>query len=160
MADRHLRIIDRSYKQFLTSVGSKSIESHFNIDKYKITCYQHDILNYTIYLMYDCSPELFWLLSKLPKDIVDYMNYFVKETLVIVSKLVFPTDYPFKPYKCVFDHGFNIKYNNQLNKIGKTYFQFTKQIGVYNNQLIYSWITSSLFEHHVLCYITYILSFI
>ena len=160
MSDKYLRIIDRSYSQFLDSVGSKSIESYFNIDKYKITCHQNDIINYTIYIIYDCSPELFWLTSKLPKDILDYTQPFVKETVVIVSKLIFNTDYPFKPYKCVFDYGFKIKYNNQMNKICKTYLQFAKQIDFYNNQLIYSWLTSSLFEHHILCYITYILPLI
>ena len=100
MADKYLRILDRSYQLFLNSLQTRPIETYFNIDKYQIQCKQNELYNYTLTIQYDsCSNVYVFQKTILPTDILYLIYCFSKETTVVISTVVFPTDYPFKPYK-------------------------------------------------------------
>jgi hypothetical protein len=160
MADKYLRIIDRSYTQFLNSLDSKSIESYFNINKYKIKCVQQDLLNYTLTIHDTYIPELYVLLqTNLPVDVIQYLYYFLIDSINIISTMVFTKYYPFRPYTCKIVSYSQIKYDKQLSKIHKKTEnpQLSLEVDFYNRQLIDSWMTCSSFNNNILCYITYIL---
>jgi hypothetical protein len=163
MADKYLRILDRSYQQFLNSLKSQPISQYFNIDKYQIQCNQNELYNYTLTLQHDSKSNVYvFQHTILPTDILYLIYCFSKETTILVSTIIFTTDYPFKPYKWIVESYLQTKYNKNQNKIIKKTDQsiLDKKVAFYNRQLIDSWMTSSLFEEHIISYITYVLPII
>ena len=161
MADKYLRILDRSYQQFLNSLKSQSIALYFNIDKYQIQCTQNELYNYTLTIQQDSKSNVYVLQNtSLPTDILYLIYCFSKETTILVSTIIFTKDYPFKPYKWIVESYLQMKYDKEENKIRKKTDKsmLDKKIAFYNRQLVDSWMTSALFEEHIISYITYVLS--
>jgi len=75
---------------------------------------------------------------------------------------MFTKDYPFKPYKWTVESYLQMKYTKEKNKIIKKTDKsmLDKKVAFYNRQLVDSWMTSALFEEHIISYITYVLPII
>ena len=163
MADKYLRILDRSYQQFLNSLKSQPISLYFNIDKYQIQCTQNELYNYTLKIQHDSKSNIYVFQNTiLPTDILYLIYCFSKETITVVSTIIFTKDYPFKPYKWHVESYLQMKYDKEQNKIIKNTNKsiLDKKVAFYNRQLVDSWMTSALFEEHIISYITYVLPII
>jgi hypothetical protein len=161
--DRSLQILNRSYTKFLETIGTRSIESYFDIENYSIQCVRHADWKFILTIQTNLAQNVYVLnQTKLSPDIIQYIYAYLENTIQVVSEFTFSTDYPFKPHKCVAISGYKNIYNNQFNKVCKHSIlsKLALPVAFYNKQLVDSWMTCSLFENHILCYITHILSIV
>jgi hypothetical protein len=159
--DKHLYIIDRSYTQFLKTLGPKSIDKYFDIDGYHIQCVQRELDRYTVTIRSGTTPNTHvFYKTQLPMDVIRHIYCFLEDKTEIVSELIFSSDYPFKAHKCRVVTAYQTKYDKGREKVYKESIlvKMALQVAIYNKQLSESWITSALFENHILCYVTHILS--
>jgi hypothetical protein len=159
--DKYLYIIDRSYTQFLKTLGTKSIDEYFDIEEYRIHCVQSELHRYTVTIRRGTNPNTHVLYkTQLPIDVIRHIYCFLEDKTEIVSELIFSSDYPFKAHKCRVVTAYQTKYDKGRGKVYKESIlvKLALQVAIYNKQLSDSWITSALFENHILCYVTHILS--
>jgi len=158
--DKHLYILDRSYTQFLKTLGTKSIDEYFNIAGYSIQCVQHELHRYTLTIQRGTKPNIHVLYkTQLPMDVIRHIYCFLEDKIEIVSEIIFSSDYPFKAHKCMVLSGYITKYDKERGKVVKQSIltKLALSVASYNKQLSDSWLTCALFESHVLCYVTHIL---
>ena len=161
--DRSLQILNRSYTRFLETIGTKSIESYFEIENYSIQCVRQNDRQFILTIQSKLIQNVYVLnQTKLSPDIIQHIYAFLENTLYIVSEITCSTDYPFKPHTWVVMIAYKIIYNNHRDKVCKHSIlsKLALPVAFYNKQLIDSWMTSPLFENHILCYITHILSLV
>jgi len=177
---KSLQILDRSYTKFVESANKSfdtslnvqnfsvrfvekvfHIDSYFNIQNYSIQCIRSDEWRFLLTIQSESPKNVFVLnQTKLSPDIVRYIHTFLEDKHKIISEIVFSTDYPFKPHQCYIKSAHSIKYNSEEGKVCKQNIRSKLALpcSFYNRQLQDSWMTSSNFENHILCYITHILS--
>ena len=174
---KSLQILDRSYTKFLELVDPTyrlpiqqisthlrkivPIDSYFGIQNYSIQCIRNDEWRFILTIQ-SKSPQSIFVLNqtKLSPDIVQYIYAFLENKHKIVSEIIFSSDYPFKQHQCYIISAYNIKYNAEDGKICIQNIRpkLALPCTFYNKQLEDSWVTSPIFENHILCYITLILS--
>ena len=182
---KSLQILDRSYTKFIDLVGTKNfnthlniqnfspkflenvfpinIDSYFGIKNYSIQCIRSDEWRFIITIQSKSHQNIFVLnQTKLSADIIQYIYTFLENKTKIVSEIVFSMDYPFKQHQCYIKSAYTIKYNPEDGKVCKQNIRSKLALpcAFYNKQLEDSWVTSPIFENHILCYITLILSLV
>lgn len=92
MADRRLTLL---FKSFNENLKGQSIHEYFNIDTTVFTLSRDDYLLFTFHCVHHEKYDI----SKLsvPDDIITHILLFLPQEIRIQYKIIYSTDYPFKP---------------------------------------------------------------
>ena len=92
MTDRRITLLFKSFNEHLKG---QSINEYFNIDTTVFTLSRDDYLIFTFHCVHHEKYDISNL--ELPDDLLTYIHLFLPQEIQIHYKIMYSTDYPFKP---------------------------------------------------------------